>query len=224
MLPGRAELVEAALPHVPFSGWSRQTLRAAARELGIDDHMVRLLCPRGCVDLAVHWHRAGDKAMQDAVAAIPLEQVRIHDRITRAVQLRLEQIDNREVARRSAALFAMPQHAPVGAELIWGTADAVWTAIGDSSDDINWYTKRATLSAVYSATLLYWLGDGSEGAQATHAFLDRRIAAVVEFGKTTSRLRQTAPGKWLACCVEPLLRNIRPPAPHDSAPGHQSTT
>ena len=35
------------------------------------------------------------------------------------------------------------------------------TVLGDTSRDINWYTKRTSLSAVLSATALYWLGDES---------------------------------------------------------------
>ena len=70
----------------------------------------------------------------------------------------------------------LPHMAPEGARLIWGTADRIWTALGDTSDDVNWYTKRATLSGVYAAVVLYWLGDDSTDGQATRAFIDRRIS------------------------------------------------
>jgi ubiquinone biosynthesis protein COQ9 len=43
----------------------------------------------------------------------------------------------------------LPMYAADGARAIWGTADAIWTALGDTSEDVNWYTKRATLSGVY---------------------------------------------------------------------------
>ena len=43
---------------------------------------------------------------------------------------------------------------------------------------------RAILSSVYSATVLYWLGDESAGHGATWSFLDRRIADVMQFEKT----------------------------------------
>ena len=36
------------------------------------------------------------------------------------------------------------------------TVDAIWHAAGDRSADFSWYTKRAILAAVYTATVLYW--------------------------------------------------------------------
>ena len=67
------------------------------------------------------------------------------------------------MVRRGTTLFALPHHAAEGAKLIWGTADAIWTALGDTSDDVNWYTKRATLSAVYGSVVLFWLGETEAG-------------------------------------------------------------
>ena len=94
--------------------------------------------------------------------------------------------------RRGMTLFALPHHAAEGAALIWGTADRIWTTLGDSSRDVNWYTKRATLSGVYSSTLLYWLGDHSADHADTRAFLDRRIEDVMRFEKLKAGLRDNA--------------------------------
>ena len=83
-------------------------------------------------------------------------------------------------------------HAADGAKAIWGTADRIWTALGDTSDDLNWYTKRATLSAVYGATVLYWLGDDlARTIRRRGSFLDRRIDGVMQFEK----LKASIPGK-----------------------------
>jgi ubiquinone biosynthesis protein COQ9 len=65
----------------------------------------------------------------------------------------------------------------------------MWYAAGDKSTDFNFYTKRATLAGVYSATLLYWLNDRSAGSEATWAFLDRRIDNVMAFEKLKSQVR-----------------------------------
>ena len=59
------------------------------------------------------------------------------------------------------------------------TADAIWRAAGDRSADFNWYTKRGIVSAVYAATVAYWLNDRSEGCKDTWAFLDRRLDAAM---------------------------------------------
>jgi ubiquinone biosynthesis protein COQ9 len=82
----------------------------------------------------------------------------------------------------------MPLNGPLAARLLYKTVDAIWYAIGDRSTDFSFYTKRGLLAAVYSGTLFYWLNDKSEGAQATWAFLDRRIAEVMQIPKVMSRL------------------------------------
>ena len=97
--------------------------------------------------------------------------MRFRDKVAHAVRLRLDAVTDKEAVRRGSALFALPHMAPIGSKLIWGTADAIWTALGDTSDDVNYYTKRATLSAVYGAVVLFWLGDDTDEGQATTDFI-----------------------------------------------------
>ena len=204
-------LLDAALSHVAFDGWSDATFKAAAEDAGVSADLARALCPRGALDLAAAYHRRGDRAMEVALASADLSAMRFRDRVAHAVRMRLANAD-REVIRRGAALFALPQNAPTGASLVWGTADAIWRALGDTSDDINWYTKRATLSAVYSSTVLFWLGDESEGHEATWEFLDRRIEDVMRFEKFKASVRDNPVlGRMLEGPLKALGR-VRPPA------------
>ncbi len=113
-------------------------------------------------------------------------------------------------------------HAADGARAIWGTADAIWTALGDTSNDLNWYTKRATLSGVYGATVLYWLGDDSSEHQATWDFLDRRIEQVMQVEKLKASFRENPLGKALMSGPGKLFSSIRAPQQRDDLPGrHQ---
>lgn len=182
-------LLDAALMHVPFDGWSEATWDAALAETDVNPVVATALCPRGAVDLAVAYHQRGDALMLDRLAATDLAEMRFRDRIAAAVRFRLEVVEDKELVRRGMTLFSLPNHAGEGARLVWGTVDQIWTALGDSSDDVNWYTKRATLSGVYSATLLYWLGDDSEDHAASWEFLDRRIENVMQFEKLKAGVR-----------------------------------
>jgi ubiquinone biosynthesis protein COQ9 len=65
----------------------------------------------------------------------------------------------------------------------------MWRLAGDTSTDYNHYTKRMTLGAVYSSTLLTWLNDESDGWTETAAFLDRRIDDVMRFEKAKAQWR-----------------------------------
>jgi ubiquinone biosynthesis protein COQ9 len=92
---------------------------------------------------------------------------------------------HREAVRRSVAVLAMPRHARVAAGTLARTVDEIWHLAGDQSADFSWYTKRAILAGVYSATLLYWLRE--EDDEAVAAFLDRRLAGVGRIGKLRGR-------------------------------------
>ncbi len=203
-------LLNAALTHVAFDGWSDACLKAAAVDAGIAPGLVRIMFPRGAVDLAAAYHRRGDREMVARLAASNLAGLRFREKVTLAVRLRLEVAD-RDVVRRGMALFSLPPHMATGAALVWGTADAIWTALGDTSTDVNWYTKRATVSGVYSATVLYWLGDESAGRAATWGFLDRRIEDVMRFEKAKADFRASPLAKILAGPLK-LLDRIKAPA------------
>ena len=217
--PPADRVLDAALLHVPFDGWSETTLRAAIRDSGVDEALARSLFPRGGVDLALAYHRRGDALMRERLAATDLAALRYRDRITTAGRLRLELVEDKEAVRRGTTLFALPIHTADGARAIWGTSDAIWSALGDTSRDINWYTKRATLSAVYSATVLFWLGDDSPNHQATWDFLDRRIEDVMQIEKAKAALRDNPVAKALLAGPMKLMDKIRKPETPDDLPG-----
>nr|MDJ0823383.1 COQ9 family protein [Paracoccaceae bacterium] len=124
---------------------------------------------------------------------------------------RLEAVEDKELVRRGVTLFALPHHAMDGVQAMWRTCDRIWDALGDTSDDINWYTKRATLSGVYSSTVLYWLGDDSLDNQATWEFLDRRIEDVMRFEKFKAQARKAPVLGRLMAGQDWLMSRIRAP-------------
>jgi ubiquinone biosynthesis protein COQ9 len=89
----------------------------------------------------------------------------------------------KEAVRRALAVLAMPQNVVRASKIGWRSADLVWRLAGDTATDLNHYSKRLTLSAVYGSTLLAWLGDHSDDQAETAAFLDRRIDNVMVFEK-----------------------------------------
>jgi len=217
----KERLLDAALPHVPFDGWSPKTYRLAVEEAGIDQGLADTACPRGAVDLALAYHDRGDAAMRARLKTADFADLRFRDKIAEALWLRLEVVDDKEAVRRAATLFALPHHAGDSAKAVWQTADAIWTAVGDTSEDYNWYTKRATLAGVWAATVLYWLGDESPGHQNTRAFIDRRIEDVMQIEKVKGRVRKAPIIGPLARGAESALSRIRAPrsGPRPDLPG-----
>lgn len=215
-------LLEAALPIVPFDGWSDITFEAAVAGSGMDREDALRIAPRRGLDLAIAFHKRDDRTLAEEAAHVDLHSLRYSDRVTQLVRMRLEIAGrNKEAVRRAFTLFALPLNAPEGARLIWATADAIWNALGDSSRDYNWYSKRAILSGVYSSTLMYWLGDQSPGSIRSWDFLDRRIEGVMRIEKTKSRLKKNPLARLAMIGPKLALSFVRAPvsAPAMRLPG-----
>ena len=215
MQDDRNRLLDAALTHVPFDGMNERALLAGARDCGMTPDLARVLFPQGGAGLAAAYHRRADAALARAVALAP-PSGRIRDRIAGAIWARLALVDP-ELVRAGAAVMALPQHAGLGARLMWETADTIWTALGDGSEDVNWWTKRATLASVWGAVVLYWLGDASPGHEATRACIDRRIDDVMRIEKLKAAARKLPGVGAVAGFATGWIRKPQPAA----APGHR---
>ncbi len=179
----RDAAIEALLPNVPFDGWTIAALRAAA---GSD---ADLLFPGGVTDMIEAYCDLGDRWMEQGAVEADVSSLRLSARVRAIIALRLEQNrPHREAVRRALAILAIPGNAGIAVRCTARTVDTIWHAAGDGSVDFSWYTKRAILAGVYGATLLYWLGDGSEDDARTLAFLDRRLAGVGRIGGVRRRI------------------------------------
>jgi len=187
----RAALVEAVLPDVPFDGWSRPAVVAAAGRLGWDEAELDALFPGGVREVVAEFSRSADRRMLAALAERNLAAMKVRERVAAAAWTRLALLEpHREAVRRALALLALPQNAPLALRLLYDTVDAIWYAAGDTATDFNFYTKRGLLAGVYAATTLYWLDDRSPGSVDTQAFLDRRLADVMRLPRLGARLRE----------------------------------
>jgi ubiquinone biosynthesis protein COQ9 len=187
----RARLLEAALDHVAFDGWSETAIRAAATDTGIPLERALNAFPGGATELVAFHSEMADRRMLEALELEPLSDMKVREKAARAIRLRLEaNMRHREAIRSALTTLMMPQNAALSARLLYKTVDAIWYAIGDRSTDFNFYTKRGLLAGVYTATLFYWLNDKSEGAAATWTFLDRRIAEVMKVPQALGKLTQ----------------------------------
>jgi ubiquinone biosynthesis protein COQ9 len=186
----RGRVLDGALVHVPFEGWSEKALMDGAEDAGEGRAMALEAFPGGVADALEFAAERSDRAMIAALERMDLKSMRVRDRVAAAVRARLEPASSqREQIRSALAHLALPQNLPLGAKILWRTVDAIWYAAGDSSTDFNFYTKRGLLAGVYSSTLIYWLNDRSPGSADTWAFLERRIGEVMQVPKLIGRVR-----------------------------------
>jgi len=186
----RERLLDAALNHVAFDGWTPAALNAAARDIGVAHALALNAFPGGAAEMIEFWNRRCDQRMLTALEDRDLAALRFRDRVALAVRLRLEAAGNREAVRRGLSFLGLPQNAGLGARCLYRTVDAIWHGLGDRSTDFSFYTKRGLLAAVYGATVLCWLDDRSEGSTATWAFLGRRIGDVMKITEARQGLEK----------------------------------
>lgn len=195
----RERIIEAALPHVPFDGWTQRAMRRGAEAIGQDAATARRAFPYGAVDMVREYSRILDRRTAEALAGRDLDRLRVRERVAAGVTTRLELMaPHREAVRRALSVLALPLNAPMGMRCLYDTVDLIWRAAGDTATDWNFYTKRTLLAGVYSSTVLYWLDDKSEDFADTRAFLDRRIADAMRLPRALSSLVRVP-----ACFVRP---------------------
>ena len=184
--PTAIEILRAAMPHVPFDGWGEAALLAGANDCGHDAEVVRTAFPRGATDAIALHSRLADQSMVDAFLKLSERPEKVHLTIRQLVLLRLETAQpDKDAIRRAVSVLAMPVNAKLSAKLLYETVDSMWRAAGQRDTNFSFYTKRGTLAAVYSATVLAWLADNSSNLERTIGFLDRRLADVARIPKLT---------------------------------------
>ena len=198
--PDAVAVLRASMLHVPFDGWGEAALIAGAADSGYDAAAVHTAFPRGAIDAIALHSRLADQSMVEAFLALPERPEKVHLTIRALVLLRLEIAQpDKDAVRRALSLLAMPANAKLSAKLLYETVDSMWRAAGQRDTSFSFYTKRGSLAAVYSATVLAWLADNSGNLDGTVDFLDRRLADIARIPKITKPVRSViSAGEWIA--------------------------
>jgi ubiquinone biosynthesis protein COQ9 len=172
-------VLAAASPLAAALGWNRRLVAAAAAQAGLSPADAALLLPDGPRDLAALLFRRHDAQALAALCAVDPAGLKVRERITKAVQARIDAAMVDEGATRKAGGFlALPSNAPLALSLGWATSDALWRWAGDTATDENHYSKRVILAAVLASTMAARLSGGEARAE---AYLKARIDNVMAF-------------------------------------------
>src|SRR6187399_1867590 len=88
--------------------------------------------------------------------------------------------------------MAQPTYIPPSLKELALLVDEIWFLAGDKAVDPTWYAKRASLSAMYTATELFMSTDLSPGFRDTRQFLHRRFEEADKLGGAAE-----SAGEWL---------------------------
>ena len=189
----RDAALDAILPLVPLYGWQGSAIADGLKDAGMAPEDAEWMFPRGAISAIEAWIELADRRMEAAGLAAGMASLRTHERVRFLIKARLEAAEpHRDALRAALSLLALPWNAPIAARSLARSVSAIWYAAGDTSADFSWYTRRATLAAIYSATLAFWLSGRGQGLDAALEFLDRRLADHACFQKRLARFKPRA--------------------------------
>lgn len=182
-----------ALKHVPVYGFTQEALSNGARDAGYLDISTNLF-PKGVFEV-IRYHLVTQRLSLQERVQFQEGQTGVGRKVRSLVLARLRgNVDAGVVPHWQQALGIMSllENVPASVTELSKLSDEIWFLAGDESVDTSWYTKRASLSAVYAATELYQTQDQSTDFKDTEAFLDRRLEDVRVVGGSVSNTLQWA--------------------------------
>ena len=180
----RADILAAMLPQAAFDGWTQKSLRAAVKNTDLPKGAEELYFPQGPLEVIRFWSEQINAAVETDLAELDQATMKIRDKVTAGVLSSLYAIGpHDEAARRAIARMSLPDALGQGPKQLWSAADTIWRAIGDTSTDGNYYSKRTILAGVIGSTMTVWLSEDEPQKPKARKFLDDRIANVMSFEK-----------------------------------------
>eukprot|EP01098_Paradermamoeba_levis_P008195 TRINITY_DN3398_c0_g1_i1.p1 TRINITY_DN3398_c0_g1~~TRINITY_DN3398_c0_g1_i1.p1 ORF type:complete len:311 (-),score=88.21 TRINITY_DN3398_c0_g1_i1:32-931(-) len=188
----KQQILSQGLKHVSKVGWSKEALAEASKELGYSVSLHGLF-PNGGLDL-IHYFL--DQINEKFVSQVSeektkdeIEQKNLTEKLNFLVRLRLQFYAPYISSWPSAlAELAAPTNLPDSTIRLLKLMDEIWYHAGDTSTDVDWYSKRLALAGVYGATELYMLTDQSDQFSDTWKFLERRIDNMKDLDQTRSQV------------------------------------
>ncbi|RKO93180.1 COQ9-domain-containing protein [Blyttiomyces helicus] len=181
-------ILDAALAYVPTHGWTVEALGQGAEALGYPS-ITHGIFPRGGIELVEHFIQRSKAQMRREMYEMDLPSMKITAKIRAACVSRL-MLTAPYISRwpEALALMSLPQNLPNSLKNLAELVDEMWIIAGDKSADLNWYSKRAILTGVYTSTEMFMTQDKSPDFEETFKFLDRRLQDVGTIGRTTAEI------------------------------------
>ena len=183
----RIDLIRAMLTHVPFDGWTWEAMEQGAIDIGFEKKktssyrmkIFKDLFKNGSIDFIEIFSEIIDLEVKEKYDLLEFKPERVSEKIKKIIMIRLNLCQKyKEAVRTSISLTAMPINTKISLNMLYRTCNSMWKIAGDKSTDYSFYTRRISLAAVYTSTLLFWLNDNSNDNVETEFFLDRRLKGI----------------------------------------------
>lgn len=211
----KSSILKSSLEFIPQHGWTWKAIAAGASSLGFSS-VSHGLFPGGSLDLITYFYLSSNDELEQQLASSHQRSDRravtksktafIQDAVWKRILL-LEPYKDTWV--QALGIMALPQNVPVALSNLGDLLNVIWYHAGDMSTDMNWYSKRAVLAALYQSAELVFLQDTSLDHAQTLEFLDRRTKELAIVGNCVEQVNQAAStAKDVAVLGFATLKNV----------------
>ncbi len=177
-----AREISSLLKEIDFG---KELIEEAEKRLNLKIGYNYFLFPEGEASILLYVESILDLDALSSVGPLP-KKFRISETIGKLLQTRIKNLP-KEMHRRILSYYLAYQ--PIaGFKATETTCDCIWRYLGDESDDYNYYSKRALLASVYTASRLFFIQDLSEGFKDTDLFIDKSLKATANLTKLKKKL------------------------------------
>lgn len=204
-------MLSASLRHVPTMGWTEAAMIAGAREADVSPSIVGSLPRKEAALVEFFMDECLQKLIDTFDSDQSLKELIPSERVSKLVKIRLEmQAPFISKWAQALSIQAQPQNIPVSFKQRAMLVDEIWHVVGDGATDIDWYTKRTVLGAIYSTTEVYMLTDSSPDFCDTWRFLGNRVKDAFDLKKSFQEAKHLAEavGAGMGSSLEGLVKNV----------------
>jgi ubiquinone biosynthesis protein COQ9 len=191
-MENKQKIISKFIELLQFEGWSNNTLEKAAKECGFDSGYLSIIYPGGISEFTNEFitecnDAALKVALDDNFAKLRTTQ-KVEEIIYRRIGTYHNVLGSIDNVRKFVGYCGNPVNVPGSLRNIYSFSSDVWYLLGDKSTDFNYYTKRISLSAIYTKCMLYSLSDKSDNLTQTKKYIQKSIDGLMKINKLKQKV------------------------------------
>jgi len=184
----RKKVLNISKKFIVKNGWNENLFLKLSENSKYKIDELKVLFPNGYTALLEFYLNELNAEMILSSKKINLIRMKTHQRIKALIMLRLNNLQKeKDLFKKTYFILALPKHSKIAVMSLYKTVDEMWFLAGDISTDFNFYSKRAILASIYSATILYWINNNN--LKQTTKFLDNQLAKVSKIPEIKNKIK-----------------------------------
>lgn len=170
----RKDFLETSIPFVCKDGWTEAALMQASKKQFNDDLYYKALFD-STSEIVRNFEDLQDENMLQKIGKKKQkESIRIH--IGKMVLTRIKELSGGdEMHHAIQRYYKNIKHLDEGAKALWRSADVIWRSAGDTSTDMNHYSKRFLLSSIMLSSYKHYVKNPDDIDEYVTESLDKLV-------------------------------------------------